>query len=111
MYPIAVEDSKIPSGYKKGTVYMNDEEIVGYVREGYYPLIYGKNVDTGYEHFYTYDKTENSIQIFNEIKAKKSNNNFYYIVIGSLCVLSLGLLISLIVVIILKNKNKTKEII
>ena len=103
LYPI--EAKEIPEGYTKNTININDEVLTAYVKDNYYPLIYAKNLDTGFEHFYTYDKTENSVQIFKEVKIE--NHEFEYFI--GMCILggvSLILLTILIIVIIVKRKKE-----
>lgn len=75
---------KIPTNYKKTTVTINEVMVEGYrVNGDNRVLIYALNLATGKKNFYTYDKTEKTLQIFDldryEKDIKENNNNLYLI--------------------------------
>lgn len=47
---------------KKINIKLNDEEITAYKVSNSYPLIYGMNLETGEENWYTYDESEKTLQ-------------------------------------------------
>ena len=58
------DDVKIDKA-KEVKLKLNDEEITAYtIDSNTYPLIYGMNVETGEENWYTYDESENTVQKF-----------------------------------------------
>ena len=59
------EPSVMVKGAKKTKITLDDEEITAYTIEGNsYPLIYGMNVESGEENWYTYDSSEKTLQKF-----------------------------------------------
>lgn len=63
LQPITPSEDKMIEGLKQATIKKEDNEIMVYELEGLsYPLIYGVNVETGEENWYTYDSTENTLQ-------------------------------------------------
>lgn len=106
------DESKIPEGYIKSKVKINEREVTAYKinNASKYYLLYGTNLETGKNNLYIFDSEENTIQRYND---EKSNANvtekeeiYQYIIIGlgSLLIITyLVLLISLI-----SNSRKKK---
>lgn len=104
---IALLPSDGINGYKSDLVKIGEKEYPGFIKENYYPLIYGVNLETGEKNFYSYDSSENTIQKFIPTEVKSDNNSFYLII--GLASLSLFLFILLIVTVISKNKKINKR--
>ena len=57
------EPNELPKGAKENKITINGDSIKSYnIKDNSYPLIYGMNVETGDENFYTYDSSENTLQ-------------------------------------------------
>ncbi len=112
LYPL--EFKKIPSGYHKSKIKLNNSEVVAYKTKNSsnYALIYGMNVTTGKKHIYMYDKEEGTLQIynpeFNDISNKLQQCKIIILALGGFSVVLL--LICLVMTIKNHNKkNKTKK--
>lgn len=105
--------SKIPNGYKKANLKLEEENIIGYQlndKSKFY-LLYGINVETGKENLYVYDSEEKTIQRYNDenIDVNDKNENMYiYIIIGLGSLLIITYLVLLILLI--SNSNKKKKL-
>ena len=93
---IALLDGDIPTGYKLDKVKINEKEYSAFVKEGAYPLLYGINLESGEENYYSYDSNEGTIQKLlksagTSSSALKSNVIIYGLI--GLCVLEFILLI------------------
>ena len=66
---------KIPAGYKKYTITINDKEYEVYKlnKDSKYALLYAINVETGKENIYRYDEKENTVQIYTNEDVKTAN--------------------------------------
>ena len=54
---------ELPKGAKENKLTINGDSITSYsIKDNSYPLLYGMNVETGEENFYTYDSSENTLQ-------------------------------------------------
>ena len=99
---INVEPDTIPQNYTKSSLMINEKETTVYVNEKN-TLVYGLNLVTGKKNFYSYDKEEKTLQIFNpetyEEEIEEDNNN-KYLVYG----LSIGILLLLLLVMLLSSK-------
>ena len=95
----------IPDGYVLDKVKYNGEEITVYRLEGtIYPLIYGINIDTGEENWYTFDEKEGTLQRYVEDATDvKEQDNLLLIVTGCVAV------IAILSLIILNFKLRKKE--
>ena len=111
----ATSKGSIPEGFVEETIKIGEEDVVAYKDEennNDYYLINGKNISTGEEHLYQYDKKENTLQIFNEDLLTKidvlndKNNNYLYVIIG----LGSLLIITYIVILLSSIKNNKKKI-
>ena len=111
-----MDKSKLPDNYKEYKVTINKNRIKGYKYKASstFYLINGTNLDTGKDNLYVYDKSENTIQRYNDevikVLNKKLNDYIKYtIIIGS----SVGGLIVITSIILIvkskKKKNKTKK--
>lgn len=113
------DDSKIPSGYTKTTLTINNEKVTAYknTENNDFYLVYGMNIETGEVNLYQYDSKDGSLQRFivvddNDESETDSDKIYLYTIIG------LGGFIGLTYVIILinlirkstKKNNKTKEL-
>lgn len=109
LYPMDLD--KIPDGYNKTKIKYNKETINSYKTKdsSKYALIYGMNVETGEKHIYMYDSKEDTVQIYNDelINKLQDDNKLYLkILIG----LSVGLVLSIGIIIFILLKNKKKNI-
>ncbi len=109
LYPMELE--KIPSRYTKTVIVLNDEEVPAYKikQSSNHALIYGMNVETGKIHLYSYDKEENTLQIYyqDEIEVLEKENQLYFIIGLILGGISLILLIILIIVLCKRRKKQS----
>lgn len=113
---------KIPKGYKKASIIVNEQTITGYKSSNSYPIFIGMNIETGEKNLYSYDEEENTIQRFINNENNKGNNllgnitsiatndttTYTYIIIflGSFLIITY----TIILVNLIKNKKKTKKI-
>ena len=103
----------VPKKYTKTKIKINDKDMVAYKLKGEDKvLVYGINLSTGKENYYTYDKNEKTLQIFDKDKyennLKESDTNKYLIYGLSGIVLILFILLSLVTS---KNKKMKKLLI
>jgi len=112
------DSTKIPKGYIKSTLNLNNKELIAYKisNDSAYYLLYGQNVETGDKHLYIYDSTEKTIQKYNDDEALAiANENFtqkehlYQHVIIGLGILLIITYISLLVYLIVSSKKKKKN--
>lgn len=69
LIPTTPKETLIPTGYKKEEIEINDKKITAYKSSNNkYYLVYGRNIETGKESFYTYDKEEGTLQRYLETK-------------------------------------------
>ena len=113
---VTLDDSlKIPEGYTKTTLTINEEDIEAYKQEDNddYYLFTAKNISTGKTNLYQYDKNENTLQIYHDDSTakinelEKSNKTYGYIIIG----LGIFLIITYIAILIsnINSKNKRRK--
>ncbi len=102
------------NGYEFGSVTINEIEVPAYYTSASsrFAIIYGINIETGEEGFFKYDKTDQSIQkyddeMINELFEK--NNLYSYIIIGFSAILIIMFII-LIVTLRKGHKKKNKKI-
>ena len=96
-------------GYELGTVTINDFEIPAYYTssDSRFAIIYGINVETGEEGFFKYDKTDQSIQKYDDemINSLLEKNKLYsYIIIGFSVIL-----VIMFIILITKGRGKKKK--
>lgn len=97
---------KIPTNYKKTIITINENKVEAYRISGNdMALVYGLNLATGKKNYYTYDKNEKTLQIFDINSYEKTieeSMNIKYLIYG----LSGCTLASLILVILFANKAR-----
>lgn len=96
-------------GYELGTVTINDIEVPAYYTssDSRFAIIYGINVETGEEGFFKYDKTDQSIQKYDDemINSLLEKNKLYsYIIIGFSIIL-----VIMFIILITKGRGKKKK--
>lgn len=102
---IPIDTSSIPSGYKKEEIEINGEKVTAYKKDDGYYLIYGMNIETGKESFYSYDKEEGTFQRYIEVEEQLSLDTLKLVFIGAASVVSI--FVAMIIVLINKlRKNK-----
>lgn len=111
--------SKIPEGYKKSSIKINDEEITAYKlsSESRFYLFYGVNVESGEKNLYVYDNVEKTIQRYNddevikiyEEELKEKETLYQYLIIGLGCLIIITYLIILICLITNSKKKKRNK--
>lgn len=109
MYIMFLKMEKVPSLYKKYKLMINDNFVDAYRLEGDSKLlVYGQNIESGEKNYYTYDRKEKTLQIFDvrlyEKTYETNQNNTYYIY-G----LTLGVVFLFILNMLLLNKNKKQK--
>jgi len=104
------DEAKIPEGYTKTNLLINDKNILAYSKENSnYYLLSGLNLETGEINLYKYDNKENTIQRYEEVIIEKDNDNIYnYIIIGMFAFIVLSYII--FIILICNNNKKAKEI-
>lgn len=109
-----IEPKKIPfSKYDKKSIKIEEEKISSYqVGNINYPLVYGVNIETGKENWYTYDSDEGTLQRYvtatKDVKNKSEDDSKYKnlsIVLGSVS----GILILFMMVASIKLSIKKKQ--
>lgn len=109
---IFLELDKVPTNYKKTTVTINEQKVSGYRVSGDNRLlVYGLNLATGKKNYYTYDKDEKTLQIFDidnyEKNIKEVKNNQYLIYGLSIACLFLSIFMILFII----KSSKLKKLI
>ena len=104
---------EIPLGYNISTIEINDETYTAYISDRHeYPLLYGMNVSNGKTDFYKYDKVDNTIQRFEDVKEEEpieTNEQLYlYIIIGLFSFTVISYIV--FIIILCKRRKKTKEL-
>ena len=110
-----IPKNKIPKNYIKTTIEINNLKLGAYRKDAKsdFYIIYGRNINTGKDNLYIYDKKENTLQRYEETEVVTNNskdNNLVYIIAISL--LSVALItVSIILFLKVKDKgNKRKKI-
>lgn len=106
---------QIPDGYSKSTIVYNDENLEAYKRNpnSKYAILYGMNVATGEEHYYSYESSENTLQIYHTEEINLLNEKveqYVYLIIGLLGLSFIFLIIMLILVFKKGNKPKKEKV-
>ena len=98
--PIENKSIIIPKKYKQAKITINEKKILAYKCNNSYPIFVGMNIETGKVNLYSYDKEENTVQIFNGNVTQQTNEDIYIYIItglGSFLVFTyVGILIDLI---------------
>lgn len=107
---IFTEMKNIPTNYKKTTTKINDQDVVAYKLSGEkLLLVYGINLATGKENYYTYDTSLKTLQIFDKdkyearIKEEKTNKYIIYAMSG------LVLFTIIFLILIISKNSKLKK--
>lgn len=106
---------QIPDGYNKSTIVYNDENLEAYKLNpnSKYAILYGMNVATGEEHYYSYESSENTLQIYHTEEIDLLNEKveqYVYLIIGLLGLSFIFLIIMLILVFKKGNKPKKEKV-
>lgn len=107
-----LETDEVLKGYTKTNVTINDNEVTGYkLNKGSdYTIIYALNLDTGEKGWYSYEKTENTVQKFSsEIMDTMLENNAKSDEIIKI-LMSVILVLALLIIIVSTTKTKKKKI-
>lgn len=107
-----LETDEVLKGYTKTIVTINDNEVTGYkLNKGSdYTIIYALNLDTGEKGWYSYEKTENTVQKFSsEIMDTMLENNAKSDEIIKI-LMSVILVLALLIIIVSTTKTKKKKI-
>ncbi|MBR1413338.1 MAG: cadherin-like beta sandwich domain-containing protein [Bacilli bacterium] len=109
LYPLSI--GTILDNYKKSTVKINEQEIecLKLSNDSKFVLIYGTNLLTGKDDYYSYDIKNHTLQLYNTEYIDKLNNDIeynYYIMIalGVLC----AMFFLLLVLMVSLNKKQKK---
>ena len=106
---VVLEMDKVPTNYNKVTIDFNGTKITSYKVSGDSRLlIYGMNLTTGKKNYYTYDRDEKTLQIFDVDKYEedlKEKQNTEYMIYG----LSAGVLLLLLLIILLTSKSSKQK--
>ena len=97
---------KVPKGFIKTSTKINEQSVVAYKLKGDRKLLlYGINLATGKENYYTYDSKEKTLQIFDKDKYEdnlKDEETNKYMIYG----LSGGILLLFILLVLVSSKNR-----
>ena len=99
-------------GFIKTNVTINDNKVTGYKlnKSSNYTIIYALNLDTGEKGWYSYEKTENTIQKYSsEIMDTLIENNTKSDEIIKI-LMSVILILALLIIIVSTTKTKKKKI-
>ncbi len=104
IYPKVPANVKIPSGYQKEEIDINETKVTAYKSEkNKYYLVYGMNVEKGNDDFYLYDIEEGTFQKYVEVENGISEKNIKIIFIAFASVVAL--LMSIIIALLRKIKR------
>lgn len=113
------DNSKIPEGYIKAKVKINDKDVTAYKvkNSSRFCLFYGVNVETGEKNIYVYDEKEKTIQRYNDNEIisiyekdyEEKESLYQYIIIGLGSLLIITYLVLLICLITSSNKKKKQK--
>lgn len=108
LYPIVPNEKKVPIGYQKEKIEMNEKKVEAY-REENNPLVlvYGMNIETGKTSLYEYDPEEGTFQRFIEKEENVSMDMLKIGFIGSASIISI--LLAVILALINKMKRMKKN--
>ena len=103
---IFMDMKKVPKGFIKTSTKINEQSVVAYKLKGDRKLLlYGINLATGKENYYTYDSKEKTLQIFDKDKYEdnlKNEETNKYMIYG----LSGGILLLFILIVLVSSKNR-----
>ncbi len=108
---ILLETDEVLKGYIKTNVTINDNEVTGYKlnKGSNYTIIYALNLDTGEKGWYSYEKTENTVQKYSsEMMDTMLENNAKSDEIIKI-LMSVILVLALLIIIVSTTKTKKKK--
>ncbi len=110
MYIMFLKMENVPALYKKYKLMINDEYVDAYKLKGDNKiLVYGQNIESGEKNYYTYDRKEKTLQIFNKNaydKNYKENQNIKLLLYG----LSISVVLFFILLMLVSSKcSKLKK--
>ncbi len=107
-----LETDEVLKGYIKTNVTINNNEVTGYKlnKGSNYTIIYALNLDTGEKGWYSYEKTENTVQKFSSeiMDAMLEDNAKSDEIIKIL--MSVILVLALLIIIVSATKTKKKSV-
>lgn len=109
---IILDTDEVLKGFIKTNVTINDNKVTGYKlnKSSNYTIIYALNLDTGEKGWYSYEKTENTIQKYSsEIMETMLENNTKSDEIIKI-LMSVILILALLIIIVSTTKTKKKKI-
>lgn len=109
---IILDTDEVLKGFIKTNVTINDNKVTGYKlnKSSNYTIIYALNLDTGEKGWYSYEKTENTIQKYSsEIMDTLIENNTKSDEIIKI-LMSVILILALLIIIVSTTKTKKKKI-
>ena len=107
-----LETDEVLKGYIKTNVTINNNEVTGYKlnKGSNYTIIYALNLDTGEKGWYSYEKTENTVQKFSsEIMDAMLDDNAKSDEIIKI-LMSVILVLALLIIIVSTTKTKKKKV-
>lgn len=105
---IFLKMDKVPVGYTKTSITINEVKMNAYKVEGNKKfLLYGLNIATGKKNYYTYDKEEKTLQIFD---VKEYENNIKEISTNTYIIIGLTVLVLLLLILVILFANKSSKL-
>ncbi len=107
------EPRKLLKDLKESNIKINDTDVVSYELKDYpYKLIYGMNVETGKDNWYSYDEKEGTFQIFagvNEVgtTVTKTKTDDKFMILSIILGIFTGIFFLTTIILTIKNKKKT----
>lgn len=107
------EPRKLLKDLKVSNIKINDTDVVSYELKDYpYKLIYGMNVETGKDNWYSYDEKEGTFQIFagvNEVgtTVTKTKTDDKFMILSIILGVFTGIFFLTTIILTIKNKKKT----
>lgn len=107
------EPRKLLKDLKTSHIKINDTEVTSYELKDYpYKLIYGMNVETGKDNWYSYDEKEGTFQIFagvNEVgtTVTKTKTDDKFMILSVILGVFTGIFFFTTIILTIKNKKKT----
>ena len=105
-----IDTDKKLKGYIKTSITIEDLEVTGYKKnkDSNYTIFYAMNVETGDEGWYSYEKTENTVQKFSQEKSDSIMNNDKSDMMIKLLA-SITIVLSILIIMVATSKGGTKK--
>lgn len=105
-----IDTDKKLKGYIKTSITIEDLEVTGYKKNknSNYTIFYAMNVETGDEGWYSYEKTENTVQKFSQEKSDSIMNNDKSDMMIKLLA-SITIVLSILIIVVATSKGGTKK--